>query len=183
MFFKRNGIGTDFVSPPGFNRPMKNTYPLKNKLTLLLLAVGTCCFGLVLPDSFSDHDKLLHFCAHFGMSFLLALCFYMICTVKIRLSKFLTYTLLIATTLLIGVIYKFCEISNEGMFERFGFSAALKFAGVLTSMSQNISGLLAAMLLIEGLVDRNLSISALRPVDDYSGPGSFHRFTQNDLQP
>lgn len=179
MFFKRNRIGTDFVYP--LSLPInEDAFPVKNKLILLLLAVGTCCFGLVLPDSFSDHDKLLHFCAHFGMSFLLALCFYMICTVKIRLPKFLTYTILIATTLFIGVIYKFWEISNAGMFERFGFSAAIKFAGALTSMSQNISGLLAAMLMIEGLVVRNLSISAMRPADEYSGPGSFHRFTRTE---
>ena len=66
---------------------MKNQYSIKEKLVLILLAAGVFCFGVVLPDSFSDHVKLVHFSAHFGMSFLLALCFYTLCTIKLRFSK------------------------------------------------------------------------------------------------
>ena len=142
-----------------------SAFPLRNRLTLLLLAAGVCCFGLIFPDSFSDHDKLVHFSAHFGMSFLLALCAYMFCAVQLRVSKTLTYALLISNTLLIGVMYKLWEIAAEGMFARLGFSAAIKYTGVLTSMSQNLSGLLAAILFIEGLVVRNLSLSVTRSTD------------------
>jgi hypothetical protein len=160
-----------------------NTYSLKDKLILLLLAAGICCFGLILPDSLSDHNKLVHFSAHFGMSFLLALCFYMICTVKIRMPKSLTYTILVLTTLLIGVVYKFWELLTEGMFGKYELSTVIKFTGVMTSMSQNLSGVLAAILLIEGLVVRNLSISALSSGNYYSGPGSFQGISLNQRLP
>ena len=141
---------------------MKNEYSVKDKLTLLLLITGVCCFGVILPDSFSNHNKIVHFSAHFGMSFLLALCAYMFCTIKLRISKPLTYTLLVAAPLLIGVVYKYWEIASEGVFERFKFSTAIELTGVMTSMSQNISGLMAAILLIEGLVEKNLVMSAIR---------------------
>ena len=64
-----------------------NKYSVAEKITLVLLGLGVICFGFVFPDSLSDHDKLLHFSAHFGMSFLLALCFYALCSVKLRISK------------------------------------------------------------------------------------------------
>jgi len=162
---------------------MKNETPLKEKLTLLLLAIGVCCFGLIFPDSFSDHVKLVHFSAHFGMSFLLALSFYMFCAVKTRISRPMTYTILITVTLLIGVFYKFWEITTEGMFERFGVSDAIRFTGVMTSMSQNLSGLLAAILLLEGLVVRNLSISGIRPGSYYTGPGSMQGISMRQQPP
>jgi hypothetical protein len=158
---------------------MKNVYSVRDKLTLFLLAAGVLCFGLVLPDSLSDHVKFVHFAAHFGMSFLLALSFYMICTVKMRISKTFCYTLLVITTLLIGVVYKYWEIASQGSFERNSFSVAIQQAGVLTSMSQNISGLLAAMLLIEGLVDRNLIMSVLRTGKLHIGPSGFHMGNMN----
>lgn len=141
---------------------MKYAYNGKDKLVLFLLATGIFCFGVILPDSLSNHVKLVHFSAHFGMSFLLALCFYMLCTVKLRISKSLSYTILIIATLFIGVIYKYWEIATQGMFTKFSFSTTMELTGTATSMSQNISGLLAAMFLIEGLVHRNLIISLLR---------------------
>ena len=152
---------------------MNNIYRVKDNLILCLLAAGVCCFGLILPDSISDHDKLVHFSAHFGMSFLVALCFYLVCTIKFRMSKPLTYIILIATTLLIGILYKYWEITTLGMFEKLSFSTVIENTGVMKSMSQNISGLMAAILLIEGLVDRNLSVSAISPDRFNSGPGSF----------
>src|ERR1700692_4751365 len=93
---------------------MNKQYSAKDKLTLALLTSGVLCFGVVLPDSLSDHNKLVHFSAHFGMSFLMALCFYMICTVKMHISKSISYKVLILSTLFIGVIYKFWEIFPQG---------------------------------------------------------------------
>ena len=160
---------------------MKNAYPVRTNLTLILLAAGVCCFGLILPDSFSDHNKLVHFSAHFGMSFLLALCSYMVCTIKIRISKPLSYIIIILATLFIGIIYKFWEISTEGMLDRFNFTRAIEVTGVMKSMSQNISGLMAAILLIEGLVHRNLAVSTLRTDHFYRGPGSFQGVPAENL--
>ncbi len=141
---------------------MNNEYTFKDKLILFLLAAGVICFGIILPDSFSDHNKLVHFSAHFGMSFLLALCFYMICTVRMRLSKAFTYTALITATLFIGVLYKYWEIATQGMIGSYSFHTIVDKTGVMTSMSQNTSGLMGAILLIEGLVDRNLIRSVIR---------------------
>ena len=136
---------------------MNNEYSVKDKLTLFLLATGVFSFGVLLPDSFSTHVKMVHYAAHFGMSFLLALCFYLICTVKFRISKTISYTILITATLLIGVLYKYWEIAIEGMIGNYSLNAIIDLTGAMTSMSQNLSGLFGAMLLIEGLLDRNLA--------------------------
>ena len=152
---------------------MKNVYSVKDKLNLFLLATGVFCFGVILPDSLSDHTKLVHFSAHFGMSFLLALCSYLFCTIKLRVSKAQSYIILITATLLIGVSYKYWEIASQGTFARFSFSTAIELTGAMTSMSQNLSGLFAAMLLIEGLVDRNLIMSVLKSGDLQTGPASY----------
>ncbi|HEX3768228.1 MAG TPA: hypothetical protein VHT72_07610 [Puia sp.] len=141
---------------------MNNEYSVKDKLTLFLLAAGVFCFGVILPDSLSTHVKMVHCAAHFGMSFLLALCFYMICTVRMRISKTVSYTVLITATLLIGVIYKYWEIATEGMIGNYSFHNIIDLTGAMTSMSQNVSGLLAAILLIEGLLDRNLAHTVLK---------------------
>lgn len=142
---------------------MNKEYSVKDKLILILLASGVFCFGVFLPHSLSDHNKLIHFSAHFGMSFLLALCFYMICTVKMRISKTFSYTVLIIATLFIGVVYKYWEIATQGMIGSYSFHTIMDRTGVMTSMSQNLSGLMGAILLIESLVDRNLAVTALRP--------------------
>ena len=141
---------------------MNKEYSVKDKLTLVLLASGVLCFGVVLPDSLSDHNKLVHFSAHFGMSFLMALCFYMICTVKMHISKSFSYTVLILATLFIGVVYKYWEIYTQGMIGNFSFHTIMDRTGVMTSMSQNTSGLMGAILLIEGIVERNLAMPMLR---------------------
>jgi len=141
---------------------MNNEYSVKDKLTLFLLAAGVFCFGVVFPDSLSTHVRLVHYAAHFGMSFLIALCFYLICTFKMRISKKFSYTVLIVATLLIGVIYKYWEIATQGMIGTYSFHTIIDHSGTMTSMSQNISGLMGAMLLIEGLLDRNLATTALK---------------------
>ena len=141
---------------------MNNEYSVKDKLTLLLLATGMVCFGLIFPDSISDHVKIVHLAAHFGMSFLLALCFYMVCTIKMRISRAFSYTVLITATLLIGVVYKLVEIASLGEIGTLPFQTIIDKDGVLTSMSENMSGLLAAMLVIEGLLVKNLVMSVAR---------------------
>ena len=98
---------------------MNNVYSVKDKLTLFLLATGVFCFGVILPDSLSTHVKMVHYAAHFGMSFLLALCFYMICTLRLKISKTISYTVLITATLLIGILYKYWETATEGMIENY----------------------------------------------------------------
>lgn len=123
-------------------------------MTLILLSLGVICFGFVFPDSLSDHDKLLHFSAHFGMSFLVALCFYALCSVKLRIPKAISYTVLISATLCIGVIYKLWEIYS--MLGNYSFHALMDRTGCLSSMSQNLSGLMAAMLVIESMLHKNL---------------------------
>jgi len=141
---------------------MNNEYSVKDKLTLFLLATGVICFGVLLPDSLSTHVKMVHYAAHFGMSFLLALCFYMICTIRLKISKTISYTILVTATLLIGILYKYWEIATEGMIGNYSFHVIIDRTGSMTSMSQNVSGLLGAMLLIEGLLDRNLAYTAIK---------------------
>ncbi len=163
IFSKATLFGTNFVIAHLLNIvKMKNEYSVKEKLILVLLFAGICCFGVLLPDSLSDHNKIVHFSAHFGMSFLLGLCFYMICTIKMRISKLLTYMVLISATLFIGIVYKYWEIATHGMIGNYSFQAILGSTGIPTSMSQNLSGLLGAILLIEGMLDRNLATAKLR---------------------
>jgi hypothetical protein len=156
------------------NVTMNTTYTIKDKLTLLLLTASLFCFGVILPDSFSDHVKLVHFSAHFGMSFLLALSFYLVCTVKLKISKRLSYTILATATLFIGVVYKFWEIATQGQLGSVPIHIIMDRSGVMTSMSQNVSGLMGAMLLIEGLLDRNLIMSAIRSGNFHVVPSNLH---------
>jgi hypothetical protein len=154
---------------------MNNEYSVKDKLTLLLLATGMVSFGLIFPDSISDHVKIVHLAAHFGMSFLLALCFFMVCTIKMRISRAFSYTVLITATLLIGVVYKLVEIATQGQVGTIPLQTILDQAGVMTSMSENLSGLMAAMLIIEGLLVKNLVMTVARATKTIS---ESHRFSR-----
>jgi hypothetical protein len=153
---------------------MKNIYSVKEKLTLVLLASGVCCFGFILPDSLSTHTRLVHFAAHFGMSFLFALSFYLVCTVKMHASKSFSYAILILSTLLIGIVYKYWEIATQGMIGKYSFSSVIEATGAMTSMSQNLSGLMAAMFLIESLVEKNLMMAVVRSGRLQVGPNGLH---------
>ena len=116
------------------------------------LLAGIVYFGFIFPDSLSTHDKILHFSAHMGMSFFVAVCMFVICNVMLHLSKSRSLAILCFATLIIGAIYKYLEISSEGVFQTLhncSLGFVLKITGVYTSMSQNTAGLLAAILLIE----------------------------------
>ena len=116
------------------------------------LLAGIIYFGFIYPDSLSDHEKMLHFSAHVGMSFFVASCIYVLCNIMLRISKTGSMAILIATTLIIGAIYKYLEIAGEGLLHAYSFNDLMKITGVYTSMSQNTAGILAAILLIEYLL-------------------------------
>ena len=116
--------------------------------------MGIIFFGFIFPDSLSDHTKLLHFAAHMGMSFFVAICSYVVANVMLRMKRTASLTLLIIVTLVVGVIYKYLEIAGTGAIETYSFWPLLKATGCYTSMSQNTAGLLAAVLLIELIFSR-----------------------------
>jgi hypothetical protein len=122
------------------------------RLVRLGLLAGIIYFGFIYPDSLSDHEKMLHFSAHVGMSFFVASCIYVLCNIMLRISKAGSMIILIATTLIIGAIYKYLEIAGEGLLHAYSFNDLMKATGVYTSMSQNTAGILAAILLIEYLL-------------------------------
>lgn len=128
----------------------------------LSLLAGIVYFGFVFPDSLSDHTKMLHFCAHMGMSFFLASCVYVICNIMLQMKRVASLLMLTVITLVVGGIYKYFEISGEGLLHAFSFGELLKVTGCYTSMSQNMAGTLAAILLIEYLVQYFRSFSPAR---------------------
>jgi hypothetical protein len=135
---------------------------MAQKSIRLLLLAGIVYFGFIFPDSLSDHTKMLHFCAHMGMSFFLASCIYVVCNIMLHMKRSVSLLLLTLTTLIIGAIYKYFEIEGEGLLHAFSFGELLKVTGCYTSMSQNTAGMLAAILLIEYLVQYFRSFSPAR---------------------
>jgi hypothetical protein len=119
------------------------------RLERLGLMAGIIYFGFIFPDSLSDHEKMLHFSAHVGMSFFIASCMYVLCNIILRISKTRSIVILVITTLIIGGIYKYFEIAGEGLLHAYPFNQLMKNCGVYTSMSQNTAGILTAILLIE----------------------------------
>jgi hypothetical protein len=119
------------------------------RLIRLALLGGIVYFGFIFPDSFSDHMKMLHFSAHVGMSFLLASFIYVFCNIKLRIKKTNSIIILMVVTLIVGIVYKYLEISGEGLLHAYKLGTLLEITGCYTSMSQNIAGILAAILLIE----------------------------------
>ncbi len=131
-------------------------------LTRAILLAAIVYFGFVFPDSFSNHTKLVHFCAHMGMSFFLASCLYIGCTIILRMRKSVSLVILTIITLVVGAIYKYFEISGEGLLHAYdSLGELLRRTGCYTSMSQNTAGLLAAILLIEYAI-ANLPFSRVR---------------------
>ena len=89
-----------------------------------------------------------------GMSFFVAICIFVICNIMLHLSKSRSIVILCFTTLIIGAVYKYLEIASEGLFHAYNLGSLLKITGCYTSMSQNMAGLLTAILLIEYLIGR-----------------------------
>jgi hypothetical protein len=120
-----------------------------SRIIRMALLAGIAYFGFIFPDSLSDHEKLLHFAAHVGMSFLAASFIYIICNIKLRISKATSLVILILTTTIIGAIYKYWEISTQESAHLYSLGDLLTITGCYTSMSQNMAGVLAAILMIE----------------------------------
>ena len=130
-----------------------------------ILLGGIIYFGFVFPDSLSDHTKMVHFCAHMGMSFFVASCVYVICNLMLHMKRSWSLLTLTIATLIVGAFYKYFEISGEGRLHAYDSLAdLLKATGCYTSMSQNTAGILAAILLIEYTVQyvRRTSHSKLK---------------------
>src|ERR1700749_4167863 len=113
-----------------------------------MLLAGIICFGIIFPDSLSDHEKILHFSAHMGMSFFIAIFAYVICNVILRIRRKYSLLILSAMTLVIGAIYKYLEISSTVNLHLYSFGDLLKITGCYTSMSQNMAGVCAWVVLI-----------------------------------
>jgi hypothetical protein len=122
---------------------------IRDILTRCILLAGIVYFGFIFPHPFSDHEKIVHFGAHVGMSFLLASCVYVICNIRLRLSRTNSTIILLSTIFVAGSLYKYFEIAGEGMLQRpYSFGQLLQVTGCYASMSQNLAGALAAILLI-----------------------------------
>ena len=126
---------------------MKNR-TLRERLVIFSLVSGIICFGFVFPDSTSDHNKMLHFAAHFGMSFLLLSISYAFLHLKWGFSRSGSQVLAIGFTVFVGCIYKYAEITSQGIANSFSFSQLLTLTGCYTSMSQNVAGIFAGMFII-----------------------------------
>ena len=79
------------------------------------------------------------------MSFFIATCLYVVCNMVLHLNRVRSLVILSVVTLVIGGIYKYLEIVDHGMFHFNSLDQLLTVTGCYTSMSQNISGLLAAI--------------------------------------
>ncbi len=121
---------------------------LNYRIVAVLMILGVAIFGIIFPDSFSDHYSLLHFSAHFGMSFLLSTFLHKIFLLNAGGRKWAPFVWVFMIVSIIGVIYKFFEIYYISHFPEVSVYNALIFSGFFTSISQNTSGILAAFSLI-----------------------------------
>jgi hypothetical protein len=121
---------------------------LIQKWLIIAMMSGVIMFGFILPGPLSDHDRLLHFCAHFGMSFLISYVVYSICAKKIGIAKATSFFLLVVTTLVVGLIYKYFEIQSFLPVQNLSLARFLVVTGFYISMSENLSGILAACTMI-----------------------------------
>lgn len=137
---------------------MKNQ-TLRERIVIFSLVSGIICFGFIFPDSTSDHNKILHFAAHFGMSFLILSISYAFCNLKWGMSRMGSHIISIALTLLVGSVYKYGEISNQGIISNFSFGQLLELTGCYTSMSQNLAGICAGMFIIHYFFGKGFGLS------------------------
>jgi hypothetical protein len=57
------------------------------------------------------------------------------------------------TILVVGAFYKYFEIAAEGVLHAYSLNTLLVITGCYSSMSQNLAGALAAILLIKYVID------------------------------
>src|SRR5262245_21638694 len=105
---------------------------LRDRLVIFALVSGIICFGFIFPDSTSDHNKILHFAAHFGMSFLLLSVSYAFLNLKWGFSRTGSHIISISFTLFIGCLYKYAEIASQGIFGSFSFGQLMDLTGCYT---------------------------------------------------
>ncbi len=134
----------NFVTPA----PRQKRKRIIDRLAALALVSGIACFGFIFVDSTSDHEKILHFSAHFGMSFLISLFIYALCSMKLGINAKRSFAVFIISTFVIGCIYKYWEIFSQALPD-LGFAKILEITGFYTSMSQNIAGILAAIYIVK----------------------------------
>ena len=115
----------------------------------LFVAMGLCIliFGVIIPHSLSDHYHLLHFAAHFGMSFLLAHSLYQFSSHLMSGNKIYLFASVGSVILVLGGIYKLIEIFWFDNLRNMPFFLALRISGFRNSMCQNFAGILAAFML------------------------------------
>jgi hypothetical protein len=133
---------------------------ITDTLIVFALLTGIVCFGFIFPDSTSDHNKIVHFSAHFGMSFLISSVVYAFCNIKLGIDNRKSFVLFTVITLIIGSLYKYWEIFNQPSPDP-DFAKILVITGFYTSMSQNIAGIMAAMLIIKYFFSKNAVILPL----------------------
>jgi cell division protein FtsW (lipid II flippase) len=123
------------------------------RFTEAALFISIVLFGVVLPNSFSNHERLLHFCAHTGMSFLLASCVYVVCSIRLQLSRKNSYIILFIFLFVIGSLYKYFEIRGERSWQHpASFGQSFLINGYYRSMSENLAGALMAILVIRYVI-------------------------------
>jgi hypothetical protein len=128
---------------------------------MVVLFPGIICFGIIFPDSLGDHDKMVHFAAHFGMSFLISRLINAFSRLKLNLKKGSSYFLLAGITVVAGSAYKWMELVSQGKPASFQVGKLSEVSGYYSSMSQNISGILATLLMIRYFFGNPNRISSL----------------------
>jgi hypothetical protein len=120
---------------------------IRYKAWIAVFSIISVLLGIILPNSFSDHYKLLHFAAHFGMSFLIANSFYKLLSIKIH-HRFKSFLVVFLSILILGSVYKLFEIHSFLTDTSLSFSRVLLMTGFYTSMAQNFGGMCASFVLI-----------------------------------
>jgi hypothetical protein len=129
-------------------RPSRILKMLSPKYFAIVLLIGSVLFGIVLTGAFTDHYHLLHFAAHFGMSFLVSNFIFRLCQLRFSMTNRNSFKVVFIVILVLGVIYKLCEIYLFYGMRNFPFFTALSITGFYASISENIAGMLAAFALV-----------------------------------
>ena len=99
----------------------------KNRLEFIGVLLG----GLFISSqSVATHDDLVHFSAHFGMSYSINTITYGVCSNVFKMNKNSAILTANVITLLIGVSYKLLEAQTTGLPSNFAKSMAQNALGV-----------------------------------------------------